>query len=364
MKNKIRILIIGPLPLPLNGCSLSNKILLNWFVKAKKPFSFIDTNTNQISSQQGDKFSFFKSITFFQKYIQLYKIVGSDIIYMTPGLTFYGILKYAPFILLCQIVKKKYVIHIHGNNFDSNYKIQQYIKQKIWYRLISKASQGIVLSESLLPNLTLFLPIDKISIVKNFVTDNLINSYFQPKKTDKLRILFLSNLIVEKGFVDILDALIILKEKEIRFNAIFAGKIDTQIFESVKNKFDFLKDSVSYIGIVEGNEKKNVLVESNIFILPTYYKIEGQPISILEAMATGNIIITTRQGGIEDIVSNDNGYFVDKKSPISIADTLEQINSNLQNEIDAKAFTNYKKIKNSFTEELFFNNILNIFNKL
>ena len=50
-------------------------------------------------------------------------------------------------------------------------------------------------------------------------------------------------------------------------------------------------------------------------MLPTYYKMEGQPISILEAMATGNVILTTRHAGIPDVVTDGkHGRFFEKKN--------------------------------------------------
>jgi hypothetical protein len=41
--------------------------------------------------------------------------------------------------------------------------------------------------------------------------------------------------------------------------------------------------------------------------------MEGQPISILEAMGLGNVIVTTKHAGIPDVCGNKNAVFVDKK---------------------------------------------------
>jgi len=87
-----------------------------------------------------------------------------------------------------------------------------------------------------------------------------------------------------------------------------------------------LKDKLHYHGFVKGNKKKELLLQSNIFIFPTYYPNEAQPICSLEAMATGNVIITTKQGGIPDIIKEGkNGFFVEQKNPCDIADTLINI---------------------------------------
>jgi glycosyltransferase involved in cell wall biosynthesis len=51
--------------------------------------------------------------------------------------------------------------------------------------------------------------------------------------------------------------------------------------------------------------------------------MEGQPISILEALATQNTIITTSHSGIPDIITPEkNGFIVDVKSSSSITEKL------------------------------------------
>ena len=83
-------------------------------------------------------------------------------------------------------------------------------------------------------------------------------------------------------------------------------------------------ENTEYIGVVSGDNKKNLLKWGNIFVLPTFYKMEGQPISILEAMASKNLVVTTNHGGILDIFKDKvNGYLVKKNSIKSIQDILK-----------------------------------------
>ena len=59
--------------------------------------------------------------------------------------------------------------------------------------------------------------------------------------------------------------------------------------------------------------------------------MEGQPISILEALASGNIVLTTKQGGIPDIFQNGvKAFFLKKNSPEDIALKLEKISYGLK----------------------------------
>ena len=103
-------------------------------------------------------------------------------------------------------------------------------------------------------------------------------------------------------------------------------------FESENQRKKFLSkiknsEAIEYHGVVYGEEKKKLFANAHIFCLPTYYSYyEGQPISILEAYASGCVVITTNHGGICDIFEDgENGFYVEKKSPNSIKVTLEKI---------------------------------------
>ena len=103
-----------------------------------------------------------------------------------------------------------------------------------------------------------------------------------------LRIFYLSNLMKEKGIFCLLNALKNLEKNNIIYKAKIAGNIDQKYSKEILNLFTELKNA-EYIGVVNGDDKKNLLKWGNVFVLPTFYKMEGQPISILEAMATGNV---------------------------------------------------------------------------
>ncbi|MBB6110770.1 glycosyltransferase family 4 protein [Mucilaginibacter lappiensis] len=356
----MKVLIIGPFPLPINGCSYANEILLRNFKKENLETKIIDTSTKSISSNQGTKFSIRKAFSFIHTYLKTGKVIASDVIYLTPGQTFFGIAKYAPFIFMAILFRKPYIIHLHGNYLGAEYKRLTGIKRKIFHYLISHAAAGIVLSKSLLKNFTGLLPDEKLHIVENFVSDNLLGLSQHEKNTDKIRIIYLSNLMREKGIIDLLDALLVLDKQAIDFKVVLAGVIETEISEEVTAKMSKLRDKIEYAGIITGLTKKERLLDANVFVLPTYYKMEGQPISLLEGMATGNIILTTQHAGIPDIITELNGFLIDGKSPGQIQEVLENINKNLGFYVNKFSKHNMEYTSSKFTEAKFTENILKV----
>ena len=359
----MRILILGPFPPPLFGVSLSNFVLKKGLLKKGHSVDIVNTaGGEKIDSEVGAwdvrKLSFIKS------YIGLYKIFKSDIVYCTTGQTFFGIVKYAPFILLSRILRKKTVVHVKGGFLKRSYQDMSPFKKRITRCTLSSYNGGIVLSKSLRELLEGFLPEDKIFIQHNFIQDSLIipqEQVLKQKKHDVLRIIYLSNLMKEKGIVELLDTLEMLNKNNIPFKAKIAGHIpkDGQDLVMKMEKIDNLE----YLGVVQGESKTKLLSWGNVFCLPTYYRMEGQPISIIEAMGFGNVILTTKHAGIPDICSEKNGVFVRKRDSSSIYSQLEYLSSNLS-WINETGIYNMDQAQELYTEEAFVLGILKIFEEV
>lgn len=361
----MKILIIGPFPEPINGCSIANETLLRQFkLESHISVDFINTNSKNISSENVGQFSLSKVFSFIKTYKEIFSINKADVVYTTPGQTFFGIVKYMPFYFYCLLFRKPYIIHIHGNHLGNEYKSLQGFKKWFFSLFIKRASVGIVLSNSLKGNFEGLLNPKKIFIVENFAQDEVVKRTEMVKPKDRLRLLYLSNLMEEKGILDFLDCLILLKNAEILFEANIAGKIEDESEDIINNKFEELQGLITYHGVVSGQSKIDLLEKSNIFILPTYYRMEGQPISLIEAMATGNIIVTTNFSGIPDIISEDNGYFVEAKNPKSIFEVLVEINQKLDKSIDKYSSVNTDYVKLNFTESQFSSKIFNVIKQI
>ncbi|WP_022846326.1 glycosyltransferase family 4 protein [Desulfurobacterium sp. TC5-1] len=358
-----RLLLIGPLPPPITGVSLANNIVHK---KIGKIFpihvSCINMSYPTFKEDVG-RFNYKKAFVYSKRYLELYKISKSDKVYITPGQTFWGILKYAPFILYAKLLKKELIVHIHGDYLWQEYKKLTGVKKEIFKFLFSQFDKGIVLSKSLRKNLIPFLPDNKIFELPNFVEDYLFEINLERKLSQnfsELRIIYLSNLMKEKGILDLLEALLILKERNIHFNAKLAGNIDKGLEKEITKYLKKLEGNVKYLGVVSGYKKKKLLEWGNIFVFPTYYKMEGQPISILEAYATGNIVLTTNHAGIPDIFKeNLNGFYVKKKSPQSLAQVLVKVKRNLE-QYKYIAFNNRKEAESKYRVSRFLEDFKNI----
>ncbi|GGG20956.1 hypothetical protein GCM10011344_22150 [Dokdonia pacifica] len=358
MKKTKSILIIGPFPEPTTGVSLANKVVRD-ILKEQPNYKVASINTSYSRFDEAiGKFSFHKLFFNLSFYPKAYKILFNKTIYITPGQTFFGVIKYTAFIVLSTLLRKEIIIHVHGNHLGNEYKILKGFKKKLFYYLLSKTTKGIVLSKSLKGNMTPFIAAEKVKVLPNFAEDYLLKTTTE-KSFEKLQIIYLSNLMEEKGIFDLLDALALLEENKIPYEAKIAGAIDHTQKEEIEKRFSKLQHT-TYVGIVKGNDKNDLLNWGTVFVLPTYYKMEGQPISILEAMATGNVILTTAHAGIPDVVTDGiHGRFFEKKNPKELYKSLTYFDTN-KKELSQISDANKQYFKEHFTRLQFKQRLLEI----
>jgi len=157
-------------------------------------------------------------------------------------------------------------------------------------------------------------------------------------KMPMINVLFLSNLIEVKGFISFVEAILQLSSRQkISINAILCGKITIgrekklklqthkQAKEWIESKVEEVNSSktvrLSWVDGAIGMEKENLLKDAHIFVLPSSQK-EGQPLSIIESLASGCAVVTTRVGEIPSTVSEETAVFIDEGSPSAIAEAI------------------------------------------
>lgn len=245
--------------------------------------------------------------------------------------------------LLINILKlcnKKIIIHIHGGKFKEFYNTSP---DKIKSTLL-KADRVVVLSNSWKLYFENIIGLNNVCVVNNVISKPMLT---KTEKNDKIHFLFLGNLSRAKGFFDLFEA-IITSKKELEGKAVFhiGGNGDVEEINNYIVEHD-VKDLIKLHGFVQGAIKNELLNKCDVFILPSY--IEGLPISILEAMSYGAAIISTKVGGIPDIVNSNNGILINPGEINELASSIIFLINNPV--IVEKMKTEGLKISNSYSKE-------------
>lgn len=206
-----------------------------------------------------------------------------------------------PFIYMACFRGVPVINHIHGAEFETFYLKASDRKKRRIRKVYGKCTMLIALSEEWKRNLESVVSPEKITVIENYCK---IPDLSGTEK--KKQILFLGEIGKRKGCYDIPEIYGRVLEKGERLPLIMAG--DGELAE-VKKLFEDrdLLESVSFPGWVRGADKDKCLKESGIFLFPSYY--EGMPMAVLEAMAYGMAIVTTRVGGIPHLLEDGgSGY--------------------------------------------------------
>jgi glycosyltransferase involved in cell wall biosynthesis len=180
------------------------------------------------------------------------------------------------------------------------------------------------------------------------------------------KILYLSNLISSKGVLVLLEALhkVIGKGYD-NFTVNFVGKTSKSITEEIFNKEIKrlkLQKKIKYLGAKYGEEKNEILDNSEIFVFPTLK--DCFPLVLLEAMQSKLAIISTNEGAIPEIIENNvNGIICNKGDVEALCNAIIRLFEfpNLINEYGRNAQEKYKK---HYTVKMFETNLIDCFNKI
>ena len=133
---------------------------------------------------------------------------------------------------------------------------------------------------------------------------------------EKIQILTLSQISYHKGLDILVDAVKYLVENGVtNFEMIIAGDCIPQNISfkmSLQETIDTyqLHPYIKLIGIVENSEE--ILMKSDIYISAS--RGEGLPLSLIEAMASGTLVVASDVVGNNDIIKNgENGYLISIK---------------------------------------------------
>jgi glycosyltransferase involved in cell wall biosynthesis len=135
----------------------------------------------------------------------------------------------------------------------------------------------------------------------------------------------------EKGMFDSIEAIALVNEKidslnlPLRFRLTLVGAFISMAEEKELREFirrKNLQNAVAVLGFVAEEKKREELRNADIFCFPTYFPAEGQPASLIEALAFGLPIVTTRWRGIPAMLPEDYPGLVDIRSPAQIAEKL------------------------------------------
>lgn len=329
-----QILVVGPLPPPLTGVSVAIEQLLVHSRWDDYLLHHLDTTRKQI--EPTGRIRLEKVVTDVRYILAvLWKLLrtSAPVLYFPISQNRLGVLRDSFVAVAASLLGRRVIAHVHGGHFRAMYDGLGRIERRLVDVALRRLDTAIVLGESLRPMFDGILPPNRVAVVHNGVPDaipeeDLERAIAARSASRVLRIVFLSNLIESKGFGDLILAGARLRDAGVSFEMTFAGAWESDAVARRTRRLvaDLgLDDHCRFVGVVAGEAKWATLLGASVFVLPSRYPLEGQPIAILEAMAAALPVVSTARGCIPEMVQDGvNGYIVPEGDVETLADRLRR----------------------------------------
>ena len=314
--NRPKVLIIGATPPPYNGMSVATELVLQ-ALGDEFCVIHLDTADRRGLSNIGriDLRNVFLAVYHGLKYSGLLLLKNPKIVYVPIAQDRLAFLRDSLFLIPARLLGKKVIVHLHGGYFATFYRSASASTQRLIRYCLGKSARAIVLGTSLGDMFEGIVPRGRVRVIPNGIPDYFGMIQYSASNGRRRTILYLSTLLKEKGALDVLTALPMIAESVPDVRAVFAGEWyraeDKQSAERIVRDLK-LESRVEFIGPVAPPRKYEVVREADLFVMPTYYKNEGHPFVILEAMSAGLPVVSTNVGCIpETVVDGVNGFIVE-----------------------------------------------------
>lgn len=235
---------------------------------------------------------------------------------------------------------KRVIMHHHAAQFEEFYSKLPPKKKHFVSTALEKMDLNIVLCGYYATMFQAISPKARFKILYNAVYTYESNPYHQNANY----ILFLGELGKRKGVYDLIAA-IQKMDATLSDNIKFCICGNGEICEVEKQLVRYgIRDRVAHLGWIDGEEKKKILDNTMINVLPSYN--EGMPMTILETMAAGIPNISTNIAAIPEVIDDrKNGILIEPGNIEQLVNAIKLLASdaNLRKEYSENAWKSISK---------------------
>ena len=262
--------------------------------------------------------------------------------------------------------KGEYFYHLH-NTPRTNAKCLPVFNRCKAYLCVSKSVENEISNPT---NPIGPVPQNKIRILYNCIDTNLFREKeinrkiwqdrFGIKENERI-IIYVGRLSEEKGIDQLLLSLDYIKTKNLKLlivgSLMSSNSMKDAYQEKIKKLAEKFDDRVVFTGYISQQELPDIYNLAEISVLPSMWD-EPAGLTMIESLACGTPVITTRSGGIPEYV--EGGAIILERSPklpLEIAKSIDMVFS------DAKLYQQIRleginRVKNNFASDFYLNRFL------
>ena len=236
------------------------------------------------------------------------------------------------FILLARLARTNMLVHMHGTDWDEFYTRRSAFRRLYTWIGFRIAPRMVVLYSLWAENIRKLCPTADVLVIRNLIHDQDLP---QPAEVQQLKeklgltdehfvVLTIGYLGWRKGSFVILNAVpqVASQDPSVRFVLVGSEEFPGQMAQLTQQADkENLAAWVTFTGEVERSKANLFYSLADVYLLPSF--IEGMPITIIEALRSGLPVISTRVGGIPDMIEDRvSGLLLNPGAPEEIAEAV------------------------------------------
>jgi len=306
-----KTLVVGPDLRGMGGISRVSRVLSDSGIFKELNIIYINSATDEEVNQL---------LFFIRNFLKYLRLIGAGVrivyVHVSSGRSFY---RKSCFLLPAIIFRRKVVLHIHPTHFYDFLLSLSGLRKRFALFILRSVGAFVVLTEDMRSRISGMFPGKPVYVLRNPIDPELYEKPGNFSRQSK-RLLYLGWFVRDKGVYDLVDAAEILDSSGIDFELYFHGRRGKdELAEYVQKKN--LDERVHVEGWLQHDEKVKTLYQSGMLILPSYS--EGIPNVILEAMVTGTPILSTAEGGLSEVLTDDhNALITEAGNPLKLSSDI------------------------------------------
>lgn len=289
------ILAVVALPPPTHGQAAVNQAVVDALSATRAPVAIVNTSPGSLRRGLSYHAKRLRLLTF--KVIPSILGVRGGVLYsvVEPG---HGMYYNFLVILFSRVKRLRIALHHHSafytKAFDRRFELLS--------RLAGKQTLHIALDEAMARDLKMrYASIERVIISHN--ASHVTKPDLMERRERTFSVGFMSNLSREKGLDVFLDCVRSARSAGMDVQAVLAGPSASRDAEKMiaDAKGEFC-DKLNIFGPVSGSSKEAFFRSIDIFLFPTRYKLEAQPLVVIEALSYGVPVVVTEQGYCAELI--------------------------------------------------------------
>lgn len=344
-----RVLLVSPLPPPAGGISTWTHKYVEWaglndVRVAVVNIAVTGKRARRINVGRSLADEFGRTLSILLNLLLKLRGFAPDVVHLNTPCSQFGIMRDLVCAFIVRAHKIPLIVHYRCNIEDQ---VGMAGVSRFFLRKMSElACRNLVLNEDSRRFLQKTTK-KEAEILPNFIDEDYVRQDNKRIAAAIKTVVFVGHVQRTKGVIDILS----VARHFYTVTFLLAGPISDEIMQIE------LPSNVSLLGPLDSAQVRELLLRSDLFLFPTY--TEGFSNALLEAMATGLPVITTRVGANVEMIEEFGGILVNSGDPAGIVNAIIRM-SNIDVREKASQW-NIKKVIGFYCREAVMYKLMNIY---